>query len=280
MTKLLTLSQKIGHRLPNSVRFALTLLIACSIATFLPAGSTSAADKFYDAERSAKDFLYYYEDFMKLERSELRDLVTAIFEAEEEERRSIASDVSSRVRDKVRYEYDKMDRRRVEALSLLESVMKDEAFKDKHDAARDLKRQVEEKAVTMDRMYDKVRGSNHPVVAFMIETGKEAHTQRQGRCTVAEFDTGDGRADCINPCEIVEFKPDNSRARNHGNGQLSKYYNAILSNPSKREELNNRHSDFKKCEKFEKRMECYTLRPEIDDEGNYRSTSVSWNSCS
>jgi hypothetical protein len=237
-------------------------------------------DQYNDAERSAKDLLYSYEDFLKMEKRQIEELVTAIANAEEDERRSIASDAASRTRDKVRADFDKVERRRNESLAMLDKALANPVYKDKHSDARNLKSQVEDKWRAIDRMYDKVRGSNHPVVAFMLDKGKEEHDYRQGRCTVKEFQTGDGPADCIgydgDSCLIVEFKPDNSRSISRGKDQLSRYLNAISSNSSRRQELGGKHSSFAGCTKFQTRVDCYRLTPEIDNEGNFRSTSASW----
>jgi hypothetical protein len=237
-------------------------------------------DPYYDAERSAKDLLYSYENFLKMEKQEIEALVTAIAESEEADRKSIANDVGSRTRDKVRSEYDKVERRKNEALAMLDKVIGNDFFKEKHNDARNLKSQVEDRWRSIDKMYDKIRGSNHPVVAFMLEKGKEEHDSRQGRCTVKEFETGEGPADCIgydgNACLIVEFKPDNQRSINKGKGQLSRYLNGITNSSSRRLELNGKSSSFGSCSQFQTRVDCYKLSPEIDSEGNYRSTSASW----
>jgi hypothetical protein len=71
--------------------------------------SAGQSDAYYNAERSAKDFLFsYYDDFKKMDRTEIQSLVQAVCDADEEERRSVASDIGSRTRDRVRTEYDKV----------------------------------------------------------------------------------------------------------------------------------------------------------------------------
>jgi len=264
-----------------NLHFVVAWLASIAVGgTLLLHSDAGYAGEWEDAERSSKDLLYSYEDFLKMERKEIGELVTAIAEAEEADRKSIASDISSRTRDKVRSEYEKVERRKNEALSMLNNVLGNNSLKEKHSEARNLKSQVEDRWRSIDRMYDKVRGSNHPVVAFMLEKGKEEHDYRQGRCTVKEFETGEGPADCIgydgNACLIVEFKPDNQRAINKGRDQLSRYRNGITNNSSRRQDLNGRSSSFQGCKQFEIRVDCYKLAPEIDSEGNFRSTSTSW----
>jgi hypothetical protein len=43
--------------------------------------------------------------------------------------------------------------------------------------------------------------------------------------------------------------------------------------------LISRWSDFAKCKRWERRLKCYTLCPEVNDEGEYREGSVSWSDC-
>jgi hypothetical protein len=246
-----------------------------------PVSKADDWDEYNDAERSAKDLLYSYEDFKKLDRSEVQSLVNAICQAEEEERKSVASDIGSRAREKVRSEYDKVERRKNEALDKLKKVIADDRFKDKRSDAESLKSQVEERWKSIDRMYDSMRGSNHPVVSFMLDKGKEEHDYREGRCTAREFETGNGRADCIgydgNACLIVEFKPNNSRAISKGKEQLKDQSEALEKNADKRKELDDKSSSFSSCpKKFDTRVDCYMLCPEIDEEANFKSTSTSW----
>src|SRR6185369_10453290 len=237
-------------------------------------------DDYYDAERSAKDLLYAYEDFKKLETSEIAALVNAICEADEDERRNVASDIASRVRDKVRSEYDKTERRKDEALRMLNAVIADKQYESKRSDAERLKSEVEDKWRAIDRMWDLLRGSNHPVVSFMLDKGKDEDDYRKGRCTAAQVDTGRGFADCVgydgNSCLIVEFKPNNSRAISKGQQQLSDYKDGLENNSSKRQDLNNKSSSFATCKSFDTRVDCYRLCPQIDSDGNFRSTSAEW----
>jgi hypothetical protein len=139
---------------------------------------------------------------------------------------------------------------------------------------------VEEKWKSIDKMYDVLRGSNHPVVSFMLDKGNEEDAYRKGRCTASQVDTGKGFADCVgydgDDCLIVEFKPNNSSAISKGLGQLQDYKEGLESNADRRQELNNKSSRFSTCKTFQTRVDCYTLCPAIDDDGNFRSTSAVW----
>lgn len=244
-------------------------------------GRADEWDQYYNAERSAKDLLYSYEDFKKMEKKEIEALVKAMCDADEDERKEVSSNIQSRARDKVRSEYDKVERRKNEALEMLKNVIGDDRFKSKRSDAERLKSDVEDKWKAVDKMWDLMRGSNHPVVSFMLDKGKAEHDYRRGRCSASEVDTGNGNADCIgydgNACLIVEFKPNNTRAINKGWKQLDGYQKGLLNNPSKRQDLDKRSSSFPTCPKqFDIRVDCYTLCPEIDDDGNFKSTSTSW----
>lgn len=236
-----------------------------------------ASDAYYDAERSAKDFLYYYEEFTKLNKQNTQNLVTAIADGDQDERREIAQRASSEAKDKVTYGYEKAEKRKDEALGLLDVVLKDPTLKDKYSAAEELKRKVNDTWASIQRMSAGIRGANHPVVAYMLQKGKELHETRQRGCPVYEFETGNGPADCIRTsCDIIEFKPDNSRAKYKGEDQLKRYRKGILENPSKRTDLESKSSDFAKCQDFRLAIEAYTLLPEINDDGTFREPSVSW----
>lgn len=238
--------------------------------------SASWADAYSDAERSAKDFISYLEAFRKLDIEEVKGMVTAICDAEEADRKEIAQKAGRDAKAKVVDEVDKARKRMEEALTMLDGVLKDPTLADKHGAAEELKNQVNKTWESIDRMSSSVRGANHPVVAYMIDKGVELHQTRQRGCEVSEFDTGNGFADCIRTsCDIIEFKPDNSRSKSKGQEQLQRYQRG-LQDQSVRDRLNSKNSDFAKCTQFRLTIEAYTLCPVIDDQGEFRDTSATW----
>jgi hypothetical protein len=234
------------------------------------------SDLWADAERSAKDLIYYREDFTKLNKRETQAIVTAIANAEEAERKEISERAAREAADKVKDDFSKAERRKDEALQLLDRVLKDTTFRQYHRDAEELKSKVIDTWASIERMSTSVRGANHPVVAYMIEKGKELHETRQRGCPVYEFDTGNGFADCIRTsCDIIEFKPDNDRAKRAGEAQLKKY-KLGLQDPAIRKNLDSKNSDFAKCTDFRLTIEAYTLIPEIGDDGSFREVSASW----
>lgn len=120
------------------------------------------------------------------------------------------------------------------------------------------------------------------MVRFLVEEGNRAHKDRQDSssyCDASEFSMSAGRADCIqvSSCTVIELKPDNSRAISNGRSQVQRYRDELNSNADTRKKLIEKNSSFAKCEKFNYRVDCYKLCPDIDQETNeYRSTSVSW----
>ncbi len=241
-----------------------------------------AASDWSAAKDKAERFKGDYQNLRELTPDETRRIVTAVCEADEEERASVASDSASRVASELDDKYDDLEDLKEEAVKMLEEVISDDKLKDKQSDARSMKDEIEKRWETIGRMTRSLRGKNHPVVRFLIEEGNEAHKDRQGSssyCTVSEFSMDSGRADCIyaSGCMVIELKPDNSRAIGKGRDQARRYAATLNDKADVRKKLIDRSSDFKKCEKFESRVDCYKLCPDIDDETNeMKSTSVSW----
>ena len=194
----------------------------------------------------------------------------------------MAKDAASRVASTIDHKYESLEDVKEEAIKKLEDVMSDDSLKDKQSDARSLKDDVQKWWDTIDRMTRSIRGKNHPVVRYLIEEGNRAHRDRQGSssyCTVSEFSMDSGRADCIyaSSCMVIELKPDNSRAIDKGKSQARRYAEELNSKPDTRKKLIEKSSDFKKCEKFDYRVDCYKLCPDIDaDTNEMKSTSLSW----
>lgn len=264
--------------------FVLTL---CLVGVVFPPGSYtfSRPDDFDEAEKLYERFTHDFFDLKKLDKDELSRLVGAICDADEEERQSAAKDAADRVKDKVNNEYEKLKTLKSEALASLKKVIEDDRYKERKSKAEDYKGRVEETWNSIERMTVSLRGSNNPVVSYMLDKGKEAHKEYQdssSRCTEAEWTIGSLRIDCIyasgSSCEVIELKPNNSRAISKGKGQLRDYVEA-LSKAGELKRLQEKNSRFSECKQFTPKLKCYTLCPEITDDGEFRSTSVSWSDC-
>lgn len=244
-----------------------------------------AAGDWSGARDKASSFKSEYENLRKLTPEETRRVVTAICEADEEERASVAADVHSRAASAVEDKYDDLEDLKDEAIKKLDEVIADENLKDNHSEAKSLKEEVQKRWETIDRMSRSIRGKNHPVVRYLIDKGNEEHKNRQtssSYCDVYEY-TGlnSGRPDCIraSDCTVVELKPDNSRAISKGRSQAEGYARQLNDSADLRKKLAEKDSDFAKCEKYDYEVQCYKLCPSINSETNeMESVSANWRS--
>lgn len=256
----------------------------CLVVAGMTAVAVAGGD-WGSAKDKAEKFKTEYQDLRKLTPVETQRVVTAICEAAESDRKSVASDVHSRVASLIDDKFDDLEDLRDETIKKLDEVLADDALKDKHSEANSWKRDTQTRWETIDRMTRSIRGKNHPVVRYLIEKGNEEHRNRQtssSYCDVYEYtDLSSGRPDCIraSDCTVVELKPDNSRAISKGRGQAERYARELNDSAEKRKNLAAKDSDFSKCEKFDSEVQCYKLCPDIDSETNeMKSVSASWRS--
>lgn len=258
-------------------------LIAMLLVTL---GSFSAlrADDYDDAKKSAEDFIYQYEQLRSLKPKEVKLLVSTICDADSDEIDSVSRDISSRVKDEVNDKYDRFKSLHDDTIKALEKVLKNDDLKDKQSDARDYEKRVEELWDRIDRMYsDGIRGGNHPVVAFMRKMGQDSHPEYQSHseyCTEHEVETSEGNADCVyaEKCWVVELKPNNNSSVNKGRRQAENYAKALNNDDGgKFTDLVKKNQAFSKCQgQFVPKVATYVACPEVDDEGNFKSTSYGW----
>jgi hypothetical protein len=241
-----------------------------------------AAADWSAAERKFEELRREHEQLRGLTPDETKRIVTAVCEAEEEDRQSVARDASQRVRDKIEGEYEDLEEIKGDAIELLDAVLIDSAQKDRHGKAREHRGKVTEWWTSIGRMTRSLRGANHPVVAFMLKEGQAAHKSRQSSssyCDVSAFRLGSaGEADCLkaSSCTVIEFKPDNSRSVGRGKTQASQYARELEKKGDAFNNLVKKDGDFAKCTRFERRVDCYKLCPDIDDDGEFRAASPRW----
>jgi hypothetical protein len=241
-------------------------------------------DPWDDAERAYNEFESAYKSLRTLDKTEVQALVTAICDADEEDRRSVSSDAQSRARDHVRDSYDKLQQMRDRANDLLKTVLADTTFQSKFDRARDYQSRISEMWASIDRMTANVRGGNHPVVAYLAQRGIDAHGEYEhnsSNCTVYEWTLANGRrVDCIKvdgtTAYVFEIKPDNSRARSSGRIQVGDYVKALNNNPEELQRLKQRDSHFNEVTTFVGKLALYRLCPEITDDGEFKEVSTYW----
>jgi len=237
-------------------------------------------------------------DLRKLIPEEVRRLVKSTCEdADEDERERVGKDAAGRVASNVTRELSNLQRTRDEAHRALDDVLNDPDLKPNHGDAKDLKDDVDKRWRSIERMaQNSMRGGNHPIVSYLSQRGIKEHQDYQrnsSNCHAYEFKTGSRIADCLyadgNNCYVVELKPNNSRAISKGRRQaqdsvddLDKATRAKEKgeNPGMLEDLIKVNSRFASCKNWHARLMCYTLCPQINEEGEYIEGSVSWASCS
>lgn len=248
------------------------------------------------AQSKAEDLKRRQQDLRRLVPDEVRRIVTAVCEVDEDARRDAGRDSADRVASKVGSELSNLERARDDAFRALDEVLGDQELKDRHDTAKRLRDEVAEQWKSIEKMArNAMRGGNHPVVSWMAQKGVEEHRRYQestSNCHAYEVEVGGRRADCLradgDTCYVIELKPKNSRAISNGNQQVRYYRDELtrelekmLKGESSRvmQDLIGKRSDFAKCKRFEQRLRCYTLCPEVDSEGEFREPSVRWEDC-
>lgn len=265
---------------------ARNLLVLCGMAACLAIPSQCFADDFDDAKTLANNFISQYDDIRSLTKSELQGLVKAMCNANEDELESVGNDASSRAKSDVQNKYDDLDKLQNQANQALDKVIADDNFQDKRSDAQSLKDRVNALWARIQRMTESVRGGNHPVVAYMRKAGQEAHkvyqSEHSSLCTVTEYPIKNRQADCINAdqCWVIELKPNNDKAVDIGRSHAKEEADALNTDFDEFRKLVDKSSSFKnQCwrdKRFVPKVATYVFCPEIDDEGNYVSTSYGW----
>jgi hypothetical protein len=262
------------------------LLVIYVMAACVAIPSLCFADDYDDAKSLAEGFIGEYETMRSLDKTELQSLVKALCAADDSQFESVREDVGNRVRDDVEKMYETMDHDQDAANKALDKIIADDNFQDKHSEAQSLKDEVNEKWGRVQGMTDGIRAGNHPVVAYMREAGQKAHQAYQDShsslCTVREQPVKDNKADCISAdqCWVIELKPNNDGAVNLGRAAAQKEAEALNTDFDEFRKLVDASSSFKnQCwrdKRFAPKVATYVFCPEIDDDGNYISTSYGW----
>lgn len=259
--------------------FAAVAVVAIGIGVAWASGDWSAA------RSKADEFKSRQQDLRKLDPEETRRIVTAICDADEDARKDAGRDISDRVSREVNDKMSDLERVRNDANKLLDDVIGDDNLKDNRDDAKRMKEDVSTRWDAIERMSRSLRGANHPVVAFMLAQGQQAHTDRQRDCDASEIVLDSGHVDCVMAsgeiCTVIELKPQNSRAVSNGIDQYRRYVRSLneeLKKPGSDviKKLIDKKSDFAKCKSFEGRVDCYKLCPDINEDNEFREVRVDW----
>ena len=244
------------------------------------------ATEFEDAKNKAEKFLSRYEQIRSLHPKQIRALVetTCGSDGDKDDFDSLSKQATEKLRDDVRENIEELNKLHEDAAEALRRVQNNQALKDEQGNARNLSERIDQVWIRVQNIYaDEIRGGNNPVVAYMRKMGQESHRDYQdhsGKCTVPEFETGEGPADCLwaEKCYVIELKPNNSRAISKGKKQANDYARAL--NENKGDSFTNllkKTSDFSSCKAhFEPKVATYISCPEINDDGSIRSSSYGW----
>ena len=106
-------------------------------------------------------------------------------------------------------------------------------------------------------------GSANPAIRTRIEWGKKRHSDLEGACSSYEKDvkycrntirpTSGCRLDCVKDCKVIEFKPDNDKAKAEGAEQVRMYSEGLNEwYKAKKDELFEAFPELAKCENSDK----------------------------
>lgn len=151
-------------------------------------------------------------------------------EPDKEAARAVADKIQSRMRERID---DALLRRHDDLRRRAEDLKKD----DTQAAAERILADIQTEYDRLTKLKDSGawRGSNHPLVQYAIEYGKQEHIRMAASssyaCQVVDkaIPGSSMRPDCISAtnCMIYEFKPDNRRAKDRGETQLDGYHPAV-----------------------------------------------------
>ena len=263
---------------------AVSLLVTAFLITF---ASHARADSCSDAEDAAQKYIDSYNTIRTMEVDQLKRLVKAVCDADEDERTKVSDDEKPRVESMVASNKSDLDKAKADALSKLSAAISDDQCSNK-SKLNSLKEDVDKYAERIQKIADNGAqlGSN-PAFDKLRKMGQMAHDdyyQHHSECApYRDIPVGSLKPDCILPdeCVVIELKPDNSRAAYNG------YSNAKDSRDKLNTEdgfnaLDSKYKEaFASCKqkKFRARVDCYHYCPDVNDEGQFTSTSIDWTTC-
>jgi hypothetical protein len=260
-------------------------MLAGAVAVSLTAGIAWAAGDWSAAKDKVHELKSKQAEVRKLAVEETRKLVGEICAASDEDRKSVARNASSNASSRLGYPYREAERAQRDAIDLLERVLSDDSLKEHHDDARSFERELRSRWDKLEDQTRDLRDGRHPVVSHMLDRGEDARRDRIGRCTTRDVEVGYHRADCItaqwDTCTVVSVTSDSRASVRAGRDRADRVRSELereLRNPSSDvlKRLIDRNPDLAKCKRFESRVDCYHLCPDVDDEGRVREGYPSW----
>ncbi len=266
------------------------LVSLLTVALLLTLAPHARADSCDNAKDAAQKYIDSYEEIRTMDVDALKRLIKAVCDADVEERKQVFRDEADRVESLVLGEKSKLDSLKDDANSKLSAAISDDQCKDKKDDLSALKNRIEEVSGRIEKVSKTgVKAGSNPAFDKLRELGQEAHNDyysHNSKCAdYRDLKIGDLKPDCLDPdhCMVIELKPDNSRAA--GNGFTNAKTSRDLLNDDKgfdaaADQNSNFKNAFSQCKgKFKARVDCYHYCPEVDDEGNLKSTSLDWTTC-
>jgi hypothetical protein len=269
----------------KTITCAVSVLVTAFLITL---ASPARADSCSDAERAAQKYIDSYESIRTMEVDQLKRLVTAVCEVDEDDRKKVSDDEKNRVESMVASNKGDLDRARADATSKLSAAISDAQCQGNKSKLESLQKDVEKYAERIQNIAENgARLGSNPVFDKLRKMGQMAHDdyyEHHSECAAyRDIQVGDLKPDCIlpNECVVIELKPDNSRAAYNG------YRNAKDSRDKLNTDdgfnaLDSKYKEaFASCKqkKFRARVDCYHYCPEVDDNGQFRSTSIDWTTC-
>lgn len=200
----------------SKVRKASVQVLLLVLALGIAVGFAWAAGDWSAAQSKVEELKKQQKELRELSSQEMRRLVTAVCDVDEDERLQVGRDAASRVTDKTNAAWSDLERLRDDTSSKINDVLADANLKDRHEAANRLKDELADRWKSIEKMAaNKMRFGNHPIVAFMAQKGMDEHKNYQSsssNCHASEFVTG-RKADCLqadgDTCYVIELKPNN-----------------------------------------------------------------------
>lgn len=264
-----------------------SLFVAVFSLIFAMLPSMSLADKFDDAEATAKKFIEEYEKIRKLTIDEQKELIAIGRGFDEDAEASLLKSAAERVWSHVNDQFYKLKELRDTFEKQLLLVLSDVTLKEKYSNANGYrKRIIEELWPRIERMMLGVNAGNNPVFKHFTQLGNDAHVYYQGlsgECHVKEFPLANGKADCIKRtpprCEVIEIKANNSNSISRGRTEARDYAKELNKMGDDFSKLVNKDSGFKDCKEFIPRVACYVANLNVDNDGNVMIQSLGWGWC-
>jgi hypothetical protein len=265
--------------------------VAATLAVLtIGAGIAWASGDWSGAKSKVDDLKRQEADLVKLAPQQSRAIVHAICEADEDDRKSAADRASSDAASKINDKFRDAERTYDQAKRMLEDVESDDKLRDQHSDASSMRSSIEHDWDHVKELTRSLRDGRYEAVSLMLDHGRSARQDHISNCDARDISLDSGHAACLmaqgETCEVVEIAPDNSRGISHSRDKARSYADQLTREITKTDsyvwrDLVGHDSKFGKCKRFEARVDCYKLCPDVSDDNRVNERSVDWRrSCS